>query len=369
MKKVLFLIHDLGHGGAEKVLVNLVNNMDRSYYDITVLALFGGGINERFIANGINVKSVFKKPFPGNSRVMKLFSPKLLHALCVKEKYDIEVSYLEGPSARIVSGCSDKSVKKVCWIHSTMTSNTSAAKGFRDIKEAIRCYSQFDKMVFVSEGVRDAFSEYCVNHKVKEIAYNTNESGKIKEQALEDVGSTTFPMEELKLVSVGKITKHKGFDKLARIVKRLREEGIPAHLYALGTGPLEEELRQYIRENKIDDYYTLLGYQTNPYKFISKCDLFVCASVAEGFSTATTEALILGVPVCTVKVSGMAEMLGENEYGIITENDENALYEGIKKLYSTPGLIQFYREKALERGKAFSTSETVKRVERLLNEL
>ena len=46
MLKVLFLIHDLGHGGAEKVLVNLVNHLDRSKFDITVLALFGGGVNE-----------------------------------------------------------------------------------------------------------------------------------------------------------------------------------------------------------------------------------------------------------------------------------------------------------------------------------
>jgi len=47
MKKVLFLIHDLGQGGAEKVLVNLVNNMDRSKFDITVMSLFSGGINEK----------------------------------------------------------------------------------------------------------------------------------------------------------------------------------------------------------------------------------------------------------------------------------------------------------------------------------
>ena len=45
MKKVLFLIHDLGQGGAEKVLVNLVNNLDSSLFDITVMSLFAGGVN------------------------------------------------------------------------------------------------------------------------------------------------------------------------------------------------------------------------------------------------------------------------------------------------------------------------------------
>ena len=89
--RVLFLIHDLGHGGAEKVLVNLVNHLDRSRFDITVLALFGGGVNEQFLKPDIHYRTVFSKAFPGNSHVMKLFSPRLLHKLFVKEHYDIEV--------------------------------------------------------------------------------------------------------------------------------------------------------------------------------------------------------------------------------------------------------------------------------------
>jgi glycosyltransferase involved in cell wall biosynthesis len=364
--KILFLIHDLGHGGAEKVLVNLVNNLDKNKFDVTVLALFGGGVNEQFIASDVTVKTIWEKPIPGNSRIMKLFSPQFLHKLCVKDDYDIEVSYLEGPSARIVSGCTNSEVKKICWIHSTMASESNVAVGFRNLREAIECYSKFDKMLFVSKGVRDAFETFCGTSNSSEIAYNTNESDRIIQLSKEKVDDATFMANEFKIVSVGKITKHKGFDKLARITKRLQEDGIPAHLYALGTGPLEGEIRQYLTENGLSDYYTFLGYQTNPYKYISKCDLFVCASKAEGFSTATTEALILGIPVCTVRVSGMDELLGENEYGIITENSEEALYQGIKKLLDDPELLAHYKKQAEIRGKIFSTENTVKAVEKML---
>lgn len=98
---------------------------------------------------------------------------------------------------------------------------------------------------------------------------------------------------------------------------------------------------------------TLLGYQTNPYKYVSKCDLFVCASFAEGFSTAATEALIVGTPVCTVEVSGMKEMLGEhNEWGVVTENSEEALYQGIKDLLDHPDKLAYYKEKPLSVGRA-----------------
>ena len=53
MKKVLFLIHDMGQGGAEKVLVNLVNHMDHSKFDITVMTLFDSGENRQFLKKSI----------------------------------------------------------------------------------------------------------------------------------------------------------------------------------------------------------------------------------------------------------------------------------------------------------------------------
>ena len=125
-------------------------------------------------------------------------------------------------------------------------------------------------------------------------------------------------------------------------------------------------MEEYIGQNDLYDSVTLLGYKTNPYKYVSKCDLFVCASFAEGFSTAATEALIVSTPVCTVEVSGMREMLGDSRYGLITENSEEALYKGIKSLLDDPDLLEHYRRQAVVRGKDFSTENTVKAVENML---
>ena len=78
MLKILFLIHDLGQGGAEKVLVNLINHMDRSKFDISVTVLFGGGVNEQFLAPDVHFHAIFPKEVPGNSKLMKLLTPKQL---------------------------------------------------------------------------------------------------------------------------------------------------------------------------------------------------------------------------------------------------------------------------------------------------
>ena len=366
MKKILFLIHDLHQGGAEKVLVNLVNNMDPQQFDITVVALFGGGVNEQFLAPHVHYRAIYPKAFPGNSHVMKLFSPKLLHKLYVKEHYDIEVAYLEGPAARIISGCTDPDTKTVCWLHCTMKSAEEFAVGFRSVEEAKQCFSRFDRGVFVSKGVMEAFRAYCPMEHMQ-VLHNTNESDKILTLAQEPVPADLFHEGELSLIGVGKIEEVKGFDRLARIHARLRREGYPVHTYILGQGSRESELRRFLENEGMTDSFTFLGYQTNPYKFVKNADLFVCSSHSEGFSTAATEALIVGTPVCTTRVSGMDELLGENnEWGIVTENDEEALYQGIRQLLKDPALLEMYRRQAAVRGTNFSTGHTVGQVQDFL---
>jgi glycosyltransferase involved in cell wall biosynthesis len=221
-----------------------------------------------------------------------------------------------------------------------------------------------DAMAFVSTTVQNAFLAVCPYDGKTEVLYNTNETNQILVLAEEDA---QLPNEAFCWCGVGKLVPVKGFDRMIRIQKRLISDGYPTHLCILGEGAQKTELEILTSDCGITNSVTFLGYQTNPYKYVAKCDLFVCASHSEGFSTAATEALIVGTPVCTVEVSGMKEMLGENnEWGIVTENDEEALYQGIKRLLDNPALLAHYKEKAIVRGKSFSTENTVKAVENML---
>ena len=369
MQKILFLIHDLGPGGAEKVLVNLVNNMDPEQFDITVMTLFDVGVNKQFLSPHIHYRTCFKKMFRGNSHAMKLLTPRQLHKWLIKDKYDVEISYLEGPSARIISGCPYPDTKLVAWIHCLSKKQGNVTLGFRSYREAAASYGHFDRVVGVSRTVEEAFREVFPEIKNTTVLYNTNNSDEIVRLAQDPV-ENLFQPEELKLVGIGKLAPVKAFDRFIRIHARLRREGYPVHSYILGEGTLRPELEDLVQELGMGESFTFLGYQTNLYKYLAKCDLFVCSSLSEGFSTAATEALIVGTPVCTVEVSGMKEMLGENnEWGIVTENDEEALYQGIKSLLDDPALLAHYKQQAHLRGKDFSTEETVKAAEDMLLEL
>ena len=366
MKKVLFLIHDLGRGGAEKVLVNLVNHLNQSLFEIHVIALFGGGVNEQFLNSNIHFRQVYKENIPANSKWMKLFTPKQLHKMYIRDHYDIEISYLEGPCARIISGCEDTSTKLISWIHVEQHTKENASFSFRNYQEALSCYSKFDNIVCVSDFVKRDFQSIFDNALNVITLYNTVESKKIlslSKQSVSEIQNNRI----VKLIAVGTLKKSKGYERLFRIVKQLVGQGERVCLYVLGEGANYDSLKKYVDDNYLNESIIFLGYQTNPYKFVSKCDLFVCASFSEGFSTAATEALIVGTPVCTVDVSGMKEMLGENnEYGVVTENSEKALYEGIKMLLDDPDLLAHYKKQAEIRGKEFSTEKTVKAVEDML---
>lgn len=371
MIKVLFLIPNLGHGGAEKVLINLLKHMNKNVFDISVFCLYDEGIHKNDLPDSISYYSYFKKSFRGSGHLLKLFSPKYLYKHMIKNKYDIVVSYLEGQTARIASGCTDSNTKLISWIHVEQHNKTNAARMFRSVGEMNKCYSKFDYIACVSNFVKKDFLSllpFIQKEKVG-IIYNTVESNIIRRLAEEKI-EIKIDQSKINICGIGTLKTSKGFDRLIRIHKKLSDDGYPVHTYLLGEGPEEKKLKQMVLDLDVNDSFTFLGYHTNPYKYLANCDIFVCCSYAEGFSTAATESLIVGTAVCTVDVSGMKEMLGDNnEYGIVTSNDENQLYLGIKKLLSNKELLKEYKAKSLERSKIFDTNSTVSSVEDLFNKL
>lgn len=370
MIKVLFLIHDLGVGGAEKVLVNLVNNLDKNKFDVSVLALFAGGVNEQYLRPEVKYRTIFKKIFPGNSKVMALFSPQFLYRVFIKEHYDVVVSYLEGPSARIASGCNDADTKLVNWIHCKIDNPEVAKIGFRNFAEAKKCYHKFDYTVCVSELVKEYFTQTLEFDKPIGVLYNTIETEKILSKSTEEATEIVHEKNCFNLCSVGKIAKVKGFERLIEVHKRLLDNGIKNRVYIFGVGAEQQKLEKTLKEQGLESTFIFMGYTTNPYKYVKKCDLYICSSLSEGFSTAVTEALVVGTPVVTTLCSGMQEMLGKNnEYGIVTDNDTDALYEGVSRILTEEGLLTHYRDMAKERGRFFDTKSTTGAVEKLFEKI
>lgn len=369
--KVLFFIHDLSYGGAEKVLINLANNIDASKFDITVQTMFDVGVHKDKLKEQVKYIAGFKLMPRGNSHFFKIFSPSFLYKLFIKDDYDIIISYLEGPPARIISGCTKKSTKKICWIHIQIDDLEKYKVGFRNYNEANRTYNSFNQLIFVSNTVKNSFEKIAPKVTTKkDVLYNTNDTEDILKKSKYPVDDVIFDRNTINICSVAKITESKGYDHLARVHKRLISEGLMHHIYILGVGEQRKEIEQYLIKNNLTNTFTFLGFKDNPYKYVAKCDLYICSSHREGFSTAVTEALIVGTPVVSTLCSGAQELLGyKNEYGLVVENSEQGIYQGLKYMLTQPEELKRYKRLAKERGKLFSKENTVKAVENMLKRI
>ena len=141
------------------------------------------------------------------------------------------------------------------------------------------------------------------------------------------------------------------------------EDGLDHDLWIVGDGEERSLLEAYIHENHLEASAKLLGFRENPYNLMYAADILVCSSIFEGFSTFVTEGLILGKPIVTTDVSGMHELLGDSEYGLITANDDEAFYEGVKRMLTEPGLLEHYAEQAKIRGRDFKQEKLAKDTE------
>lgn len=369
MKKILFLIPNLAHGGAEKILVNLVNNMDKTKFDITVQTLFDVGVNRQYLCPEVRYIPGWKVQFRGNSHLQKLFSPRILYKWFIHQQYDIVVSYLEGITTRIISGCPNTNTKKVCWVHTEFLNTKKAFCGFRNSTEAKNAYQSYNAVIGVSHRVEEGIKNYMCRDNTH-VLYNTNETAQILEKATVVPQDTRLQLNKPSVCSVGRLISAKGFDRLLTAHKKLLNEGLPHRIYLLGIGEQQKELERKISELGVRDSFILLGFQDNPYQYVSRCDLYVCSSRREGFSTAVTEALIVGTPVVSTDCSGARELLGDqDEYGLVVENSEEGIYRGMKRMLENPELLAHYKKQAQLRGQFFSREKTVKAVEDMLERL
>lgn len=363
MKKVLFVVANLRGGGAEKVLVTLVNGMDKSKYDVTVMTLFEDGVNAESLNSDVHFISKKHRFFRGLSYLMKLLPPSLLYTKYVgKDAFDLAVAYMQGIPTKIVWGAK---CKRIAWVHSDMSrADSSAGKPFWSLRSMIACYSDYDAVVGVADTVRDAFGAKTGITQNVFTCYNANDIGQVRDLATDpaEIPAATRPL----ICSVGRFTSEKGFDRLLAVCQRLKDENLRFSLLLIGEGPLLPKTKSRAKDLGLEDEVFFTGYQTNPYKYMSKSDIFVCSSFQEGLSTATTEAVILGLPVVSTLVSGAEEILGKNnEYGIVTENSDNGLFQGLRAVLTDSRMLAHYRQKATERAPFFDSNRTIRAVEAL----
>lgn len=363
--KILFFIDSITGGGAEKVLRTLVNNMNQSKFDITVQTLEQADANQ-YLAPGIRYK-VINRCKTGLGK--KLFhywvrlcaELKWLYPLYIKDDYDIEVAYLECGPTKFLAGSTNKKAKKLAWVHCDLEK-----RGLDDPEKAKIWYDRYDHVVCVSQTVKRSFQKMVSSSTDASVLYNVNDEADILHKAKALSAEKT---EKITFLAVGRLSHEKGNDRLLDACKLLKDEGFDFCLWLVGEGPERENLMRQASALGLDEQVSFLGFQTNPYPYMQSTDVIVTPSRYEGFSTVVTEALILGKPVVTTPCSGMDELLGDSEFGLITEDSVGGIYNGMKQMLENPALRADYAKKAAIRGRDFSKEKLVQQTEQFFIDL
>ena len=177
MKKILFGITSLTIGGAERVLVDLANELCNDY-NITIFTIYPNGEFEKSLSNKIKLKSLYNKRYNELSKIQKVFVPlkvwinkNQIYNKYIKENFDVEIAFLEGPITRLIS-VRNSGTKKVAWIHNDISrvfGNNLKSKIKRHIDEKI--YNKFDELVFVSKDNKKSFEKIYKNNAVKNVSF------------------------------------------------------------------------------------------------------------------------------------------------------------------------------------------------------
>lgn len=368
-KNILFVIPSLEVGGGEKSLVSLLNHMDYSKYNVDLFLIKKEGLFLKMIPPEVNVLNtpddlkIFLeglidsiKDYLKQKKLMLVYS-RIMFTLInrfykdkvraeqmswrymskaigiLDKKYDVAIGFLEKTSNYL---CVDNVIadKKIGWIHTNyenMKMNTKIDEKY---------FKKFNFIVSISEECIEVLKRNfnICNDKFK-LIYNIVSPKFIQALAKENVTDIEIRKDAFNIVSVGRLSFEKGIDMSIKACKLLIDNGLNVQWMVIGEGDERNNLEKLIIENKLENYFNLVGAKENPYKYIQASDIYVQASRFEGKSIAIDEAKILAKPIVVTNFNTAKDQIKNMINGLIVDMNENSIYEGIKKLIEDSELM------------------------------
>ena len=379
-KKILVRIGSLRHGGAEKVLATFLKKLPDDKYEIDLLLnLYSGKylpevpgwINVIYLNKGEMITTNRLQDIPVKAfRVMYQFVlkkfPKLLYSTILKnKKYDIEFAAIHGFRDEILNSPL-KNSKKIVWIHNDL--RKTHFHNYTD--NEIRKFFGFDKILVISEHIQKDFENLARNENEKNRIvriYNPLDTNEILNKANVNWESTQNPAPVF--ISVGTVFPQKGFDRLLKVHQRLLHEGFPHLVKIVGDGYDFENIKNLISELQITETVEMTGFTDNPYPAVKNADFYILSSRYEGFPTVLFEAVTLKKNIIATEVSGVREILENGKLGLIVENSEEGIYEGMKKALTHPESFDVYGETLKTYSMPFTLENSVNSIVQIIDDL
>ena len=338
IKKILFGITSLTLGGAERVLVDISNKLSEKY-DITIFSIYDNGELKNDLNKNVKFKALYNCRYDELTKLQKMWIPikillfsKIIYNKKIKQNYDTEIAFLEGPITRLFS-TKNKNVHKIAWIHSDI--EKIFGESFKSkIKKYVdkTIYKRYDNLVFVSQDNMQKFQTVYndLSTENMHVIYNYIDKDLVIEKSNRSI-NIEFDKNITNFVTVCRLVKAKAIDRFIRVHSKLIKQGLKHKVYIIGDGPEKENLQKLIKQENVEDTFVLLGKKENPYPYIKNANYFCLLSEFEGYGMVLEEAKILNKKIIITDTAARESLEGYKKSTILDNNDEG-IYNGLLKI-------------------------------------
>lgn len=352
--KIFQIIPNLILGGAEIMVENLANALDKDKFDISIVSLYdySSTITERLDNKNIQIYYLGKK---------KGFDVKIiykLYKLFKREKPDVIHTHLYAMPYTTIAAILSNVPKRIHTIHSI------ASKEVGILKRRINYF--FYKFcnvtpVSISPTVRDSvIEEYKLLENQVPMIYNGIDFKKC-------IPIDTYVRENcnLSIIHVGSFKEAKNHLDLIESFIIVREKNQNVILKLIGVGDLEKIIKQRVKEAGLEDCVEFLGSKSDVFPYLSKADIFILPSLWEGMPLSLIEAMGTGLPILATCVGGIPDVIQNNVSGLLVNTDKHEIARAILKLIDDCRLRERIGRVAKLESQRFSSQEMARNYEQL----
>ncbi len=354
MKKVLFVMHTLGFGGAERALVNLLCELPRERYQADVLLFQRKGELMVQLPDWVRVldtPDALNRLYGPLKKAGKYFLPKLLGKACamvfrrtrkaqsawrwrhvygrlipkLEGHYDAAVAFSGSEIQYFVADCVDAG-KKIVFIH-----NDYRTAGY-SAQDDEKSFGQMDAIVSISRRCVEVLEELFPQYKERMLYLENITSSAVVKARAQEFTPPEFSADRYNILSVGRLWAQKGFDMAIDAAALLKDKGVKFRWYVLGEGDLREPLQKQIDEAGLTEDFLLLGARSNPYPYMQHCDVLVQSSRYEGKSVVLDEAKMLCKPIVATAYPTVADQVLDGQEGLVTPMTPAGIAEGVHRM-------------------------------------
>ena len=373
--KLLFRHRSMEMGGVEKVMLSLLNNLDKEKFDMTVLLSLNQGelrnefphhVRKIYLVDGkedLSTNPVLQK-IQLLQRKWKLEkfrkNPEKIDREILKNEFDVEIAMTYNDFDPVLNS-SNKNSKKIGWFHSEI----DLPKLQPLVPQILEQFPQFDHMVYCSEKIMQIMHRSYPNLKYppESVIINAVPVDEIRKKSEEKIPD--FKNRPV-FVSVGRLHSRKGFHKLMDAHHRLLKEGFGHSVVIIGHG---EELPNLLIQQKklgVEETFILAGNKMNPYPYIKNADFFIMPSESEAWPLVISEALILQKPIIATRVGDVELMIEDDKTGHLIRYDTSEIYEAMKKFLTDEKFVQNIKENLIYIDKQFDNQKIFDAVEEII---